>query len=62
VTEVFWAQLRDVTTAWQFIEDGHKENTNLDVHSVLYAATRLAVQAVSAELVRQEGDGIAGRR
>jgi hypothetical protein len=62
VVEVFKTQLRDLQFAWQFVENTHRQNTLMDVHSALYGATRVAIELISAELVRQEGDKVVGRR
>jgi hypothetical protein len=62
VVEVFKAQLHDLQVAWQFVDDRHKQDAQMDVHSALYSATRVAIQEIGAEVVRQVGDKVAGRR
>jgi len=62
VVEAFKIQLRDLRGAWTYVEGEHKKNPQMDVYSALYGSTRVAVQQISAELVRQVGDKVAGRR
>ncbi len=62
VIEVVKTQLRDLQRAWTFIDGCHKADPNVDIHNALYSSTKVAIQEINAEVVRQLGDKVAGRR